>query len=175
MEPKEYTRLLIQMLLLPLLALSILAAGLAYSLQRVQKSAAWVDHSDQVIAHANRLLGLIVDEETGVRGTMPSGGVIRLVIRQVTDLQDETKAGIRITVADNGNGIPQHVQEHVFEPFFTTKQDTGTGLGLWVSKELIEKQGGRLRVHSSISGTSTGTVFSIYLPSNLSEEMRTGK
>lgn len=64
MEPKEYTRLLIQMLLLPLLALSILAAGLAYSLQRVQKSAAWVDHSDQVIAHANRLLGLIVDEET---------------------------------------------------------------------------------------------------------------
>lgn len=104
LEPKEYTRLLIQMLLLPLLALSILAAGLAYSLQRVQKSAAWVDHSDQVIAHANRLLGLIVDEET-------------------------------------------------------------------VSKELIEKQGGRLRVHSSISGTSTGTVFFIYLPSNLSEEM----
>lgn len=95
---------------------------------------------------------------------MPNGGVIRLVARRVTSLRDSRQSGVRITVADNGPGIPPPVLQHIFEPFFTTKQDTGTGLGLWVSKELIEKHGGSLRVHSSISGAITGTVFSIYLP-----------
>ena len=95
---------------------------------------------------------------------MSNGGVIRLVVRRVTDLKDSAKAGVRITVADTGSGIPQHVLPHVFEPFFTTKVDTGTGLGLWVSKELIEKQGGRLRMRSSALGPRTGTTFSIYLP-----------
>lgn len=95
---------------------------------------------------------------------MPKGGIIRLVVRQAKDLKDETKRGIRITVADNGSGIPRSILQHVFEPFFTTKMDTGTGLGLWVSKELIEKQGGHLRVHSSTKGGVSGTVFSIYIP-----------
>lgn len=95
---------------------------------------------------------------------MPNGGIIRLAVRQVTDLKDNTKTGVRITVADTGSGIPAHILNHVFEPFFTTKADTGTGLGLWVSKELVEKQDGHLRVRSSILGTLTGTVFSIYIP-----------
>lgn len=95
---------------------------------------------------------------------MSKGGVIRLVVREVTDLKDSTKTGVRITVADTGSGIPPHILIHVFEPFFTTKLDTGTGLGLWVSKELIEKQCGRLRVRSSSTGRQKGTAFSIYLP-----------
>ncbi len=95
---------------------------------------------------------------------MPEGGVIRLVVRQATDLKDDAKTGVRITVADTGSGIPPHILERVFEPFFTTKVDTGTGLGLWVSKELIEKQGGRLRVRSSAAGSLTGTAFSIFIP-----------
>ncbi|MEO7004012.1 MAG: CHASE3 domain-containing protein [Acidobacteriaceae bacterium] len=95
---------------------------------------------------------------------MSKGGAIRLVVREVTDLKDSTKTGVRITVADTGCGIPPHILTHVFEPFFTTKLDTGTGLGLWVSKELIEKQCGRLRVRSSSTGRQKGTAFYIYLP-----------
>ncbi len=95
---------------------------------------------------------------------MPEGGVIRLVVRQVTDLKNSAQTGIRITVADTGTGIPPQIMERIFEPFFTTKLDTGTGLGLWVSKELIEKQGGDMRVRSSTSGPRTGTAFSIYIP-----------
>jgi signal transduction histidine kinase len=95
---------------------------------------------------------------------MLQGGVVRLVVRQVTDLKDAAKTGLRITVADTGSGIAPEILDHVFEPFFTTKVDTGTGLGLWVSKELIEKQGGRLRVRSNVSGGLTGTAFSIYIP-----------
>lgn len=100
---------------------------------------------------------------------MPHGGVVRLVVRRVTDLRDSTRSGVRITVADNGHGIPRHLLKHIFEPFFTTKQDTGTGLGLWVSKELIEKHGGSLRVHSSIAGAVIGTAFSMYLPTHSQE------
>ena len=73
-------------------------------------------------------------------------------------------AGVRITVADTGCGINAKNLTHVFEPFFTTKKDTGTGLGLWVSRELIEKHGGRLVVRSNDSGRRTGTVFSLFLP-----------
>ena len=92
------------------------------------------------------------------------GGTIRLVVREATGLKNDYTRGIRITVADNGSGIPPDVLGRVFEPFFTTKIDTGTGLGLWVSKELVEKQGGHLRVRSCNRGKLTGTVFSIYMP-----------
>jgi signal transduction histidine kinase len=72
--------------------------------------------------------------------------------------------GVRIVVADTGCGISPENLDRIFEPFFTTKKDTGTGLGLWVSRELIEKYGGQLSVRSSTAGRRTGTVFSIFLP-----------
>ncbi len=61
-------------------------------------------------------------------------------------------------------GIGPENLNRIFEPFFTTKKDTGTGLGLWVSRELIEKHGGHLGVRSSVAGRRTGTVFSLFLP-----------
>jgi PAS domain S-box-containing protein len=77
--------------------------------------------------------------------------------------------GVRIVVADTGCGIQPENLERIFEPFFTTKKDTGTGLGLWVSRELIEKHGGRLAVRSNVSGRRTGTVFSLFLPASAVE------
>ena len=74
-------------------------------------------------------------------------------------------SGVRVVVADTGPGIPRKNLQSVFEPFFSTKKETGTGLGLWVSRELVEKQGGQLRMRSSDTGRRTGTVFSIFLPS----------
>ncbi len=79
---------------------------------------------------------------------MPNGGTIRLIVREATDPKSPAGKSLRITVADNGTGIAPQVLKRVFEPFFTTKVDTGTGLGLWVSKELVEKQGGHMRVRS---------------------------
>lgn len=72
--------------------------------------------------------------------------------------------GIRITVADTGMGIPRDDLAHIFKPFYTTKKDTGTGLGLWVSSEIVQKHGGSIRVRSRASRGRTGTVFSIFLP-----------
>jgi PAS domain S-box-containing protein len=78
--------------------------------------------------------------------------------------RDPALPGVRVVVADTGCGIGPENLKHIFEPFFTTKKDTGTGLGLWVSRELIEKHGGHLGVRSSINGHCTGTVFSLFLP-----------
>ena len=71
---------------------------------------------------------------------------------------------VRVTVADNGKGIDASSRQHIFEPFFTTKGTIGTGLGLWVSKQIIDKHGGTIRMRSSSDGARRGTVFSIVLP-----------
>jgi PAS domain S-box-containing protein len=94
----------------------------------------------------------------------PRGARIRVETNSAINPRNPGRTGVRISVADTGCGIqPDHI-ESIFEPFFTTKKDTGTGLGLWVSRELVEKHGGSLRVRSSISDAKSGTVFSIFLP-----------
>ena len=71
---------------------------------------------------------------------------------------------IRITVADSGKGIDPSAMNQIFEPFFTTKGAVGTGLGLWVSKQLVEKHDGSIHVRSSTTGAHRGTTFSVVLP-----------
>jgi PAS domain S-box-containing protein len=93
-----------------------------------------------------------------------SGSTIRIEANSAIDPRDLTRPGVRITIADTGLGIPPEHLENIFEPFFTTKKDTGTGLGLWVSRELVEKHGGSLRVRSRTSHPLCGTLFSIFLP-----------
>ena len=51
-----------------------------------------------------------------------------------------------------------------FESFYTTKQDVGTGLELWVSREIVQKHGGNITLRSSVAAGHSGTVFSIFLP-----------
>ena len=74
---------------------------------------------------------------------------------------------VRFTIADTGVGIEPASREKVFEPFFTTKQSLGTGLGLWVTKELALKQQATIRLRSRVG---EGTVFCLYFPG----ERRTG-
>jgi len=71
--------------------------------------------------------------------------------------------GMRMTIADTGVGIAEEDKARLFAPFFTTKKDVGTGLGLWITRDLLEKKGGHIRVRSRDSNPS-GTVMSIYLP-----------
>ena len=71
---------------------------------------------------------------------------------------------IRVTIADNGKGVPESIRRRIFEPFFSTKGAVGTGLGLWVSQQIIEKHGGTIRVRSSSDGLRRGTTFSVELP-----------
>jgi PAS domain S-box-containing protein len=93
-----------------------------------------------------------------------SGNAVCVRVRAARNPRDLALEGIRVSVADTGSGIASENLNRIFEPFFTTKKDTGTGLGLWVSRELIEKHGGYLDVRSATTGRRTGTVFTMFLP-----------
>ena len=79
------------------------------------------------------------------------------------------ECGLRLSIADTGCGIRSENLQKIFEPFYTTKLDVGTGLGLWLSKNLVQKNGGRLRVRSRTSGVARGTVFSVFWPAKSKE------
>ncbi len=90
-----------------------------------------------------------------------AGGKIRLRVTRVTALDGERTKGLRVAVADTGQGIPAEVRGKIFEPFMTTKDATGTGLGLWVSAGIVQKHGGRITLRSKLG---VGTVFHVFLP-----------
>ena len=71
---------------------------------------------------------------------------------------------VEIIVTDNGIGISAAGLARVFEPFFTTKKDVGTGLGLWVVKQIVEGSKGRVSIESSIDSENHGTSVKLYLP-----------
>ena len=70
---------------------------------------------------------------------------------------------VQLKIEDNGPGIPKEIEDRIFEPFFTTKQDVGTGLGLWVTKEIIERHNGSIHAGARLDG-SPGAAFTIVLP-----------
>jgi signal transduction histidine kinase len=71
---------------------------------------------------------------------------------------------LRLTIADTGSGIPPALLPSIFEPFVTTKGETGTGLGLWVTGEIIRRNGWTIRVRSRSGTPHSGTAFSIVMP-----------
>jgi len=95
-----------------------------------------------------------------------AGGSIWLRAQKTKNWTNGQEEGIRITLADNGIGMSAEVQKRVFAPFFTTKTDVGTGIGLWITKCLIEQRGGYVHFRSR-QGESSGTVMSFFLPSGL--------
>ena len=90
-------------------------------------------------------------------------GVIELRISRSTCVISN-RPRVRVTVADNGHGIEAATLKRIFEPLFTTKGPTGTGLGLWVASQIVEKHGGSIRVRSRTADGKQGTVFSVVLP-----------
>jgi PAS domain S-box-containing protein len=97
-----------------------------------------------------------------VDAMLGTGGRLELRTRDATH-RGSGAAGIRVTVADTGSGIDPSVRARVFDAFFTTKPHTGTGLGLWVSREILRKHGAQLYIKSR-TGVPGGTVFSVFLP-----------
>jgi PAS domain S-box-containing protein len=92
-----------------------------------------------------------------------NGGRLLLRSREATDWPT-ARRGMVLTIGDTGSGIPSAAQARIFDAFFTTKGIGGTGLGLWVSKEIVDRHAGRLRFRSSQRPGASGTVFSLFLP-----------
>ncbi len=91
----------------------------------------------------------------------PDGGRLRV---RVSSCMRRGFHYARLTVADTGSGIPSEIRQNLFAQFFTTKGSRGTGLGLWLTRDIVLRNGGRLRFHSRTTAPS-GTVFTVYLPS----------
>ena len=98
----------------------------------------------------------------------PGGGRLKVRARRSRDWVHPQYEGVRITIGDTGSGMTEEVRNRLFEAFFTTKGATGTGLGLWVSHEIILKHHGiiHLRSRAASEGGASGTVFQIFFPDN---------
>jgi signal transduction histidine kinase len=95
---------------------------------------------------------------------MPNGGRLLLHVFESSLRYDPERKGVRVTVLDNGSGIPPGVRKNLFAPFYTTKGESGTGLGLWVTRGIIEKHEGTIHFISTVRRGRSGTAFSVFLP-----------
>ncbi len=89
---------------------------------------------------------------------MSSGGELTVKTSFIKD-----KDAVEISISDTGNGIAPEFLDHIFDPFFSTKEDSGTGLGLWVSYGIVKKHKGRIKVKSTVG---QGTTFTIIMPTS---------
>jgi two-component system, chemotaxis family, CheB/CheR fusion protein len=95
---------------------------------------------------------------------MGPGGTLTVRTSTSRNWRSPGVRGIRITMTDTGYGIARELRPMIFEPFFTTKGIKGTGLGLWVSRGIIQRYGGSIRMYSRTNAGNSGTAFSIFLP-----------
>jgi len=110
-----------------------------------------------VEAYTREILQVVSNLIVNALDAIPENGTVHLRVRK-------SGGRVRIVVADNGQGIPKENAALIFQPFFTTKEGRGTGLGLCVSKRIIDHHKGTIRVRSSVRPGRSGTAFQISLP-----------
>lgn len=124
-----------------------------------------------VMANATQISRLLLNLATNsVQAMQNRGGSLHISLHPLC-LKENREPGavdlapgdyVRLTVADNGSGIPPDVQPRVFDPYFTTREsDGGTGMGLSVVMGIVNSHGGHIDM---VSTPSLGTTFHIYLP-----------
>jgi signal transduction histidine kinase len=114
------------------------------------KDATLTVRTGQILQVISNLVGNALD-------ALPQDGTLAIRVRKRAD-------HISLIVADNGHGISPDNLGRLFQPFFTTKNDQGNGLGLALSKKIIERHGGCIRVRSSVHPGKPGTTFFVGLP-----------
>jgi signal transduction histidine kinase len=91
-------------------------------------------------------------------------GTLKIRVSNRRELRNGARHGVRLTIADTGSGITPEIMTRLFDPFVSTKGDTRTGLGLWMSSEIVRRHGGTIQVKSKVPPPFGGTVFSVFLP-----------
>jgi signal transduction histidine kinase len=121
-----------------------------------------VDPSLQITARSGELNQVLSNLMTNAMDACDSGG--RIQIKAQAAITASGEPGVEISVTDDGTGIRPEDIARVFEPFFTTKKDVGTGLGLWVVKQIVEGGSGNVRIESSTDPDQHGTTVTLSLP-----------
>ena len=122
-----------------------------------------LDEKIEIKASSGEIRQVVSNLVSNAIDALPSEGRLSVSVHSARHPRHAIE-GVRITVADNGTGIAPDVRGKIFEAFFTTKRDVGTGLGLWVTRSLVEKHGGNLRVRTSTDLKHHGTAFSVFFP-----------
>jgi signal transduction histidine kinase/DNA-binding NarL/FixJ family response regulator len=112
-----------------------------------------------VLCHPGEIQQVFTNLMSNALDAVSRHGRMVVAVRPATD--KAMRKGVAVTVADDGCGMDRAMLERLFHPFATTKGEAGTGLGLWVSKGIVDKHGGRISVRSKVD---CGTVFRIFLP-----------
>ncbi len=117
-----------------------------------------VDTLPAIYIDEHQFQQVLVNMMINATQSMSSGGELTIKTSFIKD-----KDTVEISIADTGNGIAPEFLDHIFDPFFSTKEDSGTGLGLWVSYGIVKKHKGRIKVKSTVG---QGTIFTITLPTS---------
>jgi len=112
-----------------------------------------------VLCHPGEIQQVFTNLVSNALDALPEKGRLAVVVRPARDRSG--REGVAVTVADSGTGMDQHMFARLFHPFITTKGEAGTGLGLWVSKGILDEHGARVAVRSK---PGFGTVFRIFFP-----------
>ena len=115
-------------------------------------------HRDPFYSTRDDLMQVFVNLISNSVEAMPHGGLIKIIVSQ------RAQDGIEISMHDTGSGIAPEDLRRVFEPFFTTKGQLGTGIGLWVARELVEKHGGSVSITSETEAPRNGTTVAVFFP-----------
>ena len=123
--------------------------------------------ANQLRANSGEIRQVFVNLISNALDAMGDTGLLRIDVRPSRSWEHPEVAGVRVTICDTGSGIPREMLQRIFEPFVSTKESNGTGLGLWISKEIVHRHGGTLRVRSAVSGRRQGTAMSVFLPGEI--------
>jgi PAS domain S-box-containing protein len=117
-------------------------------------------HSGEIIQVFSNVISNAVD-------AMPKGGKLSISVNH----RQDRGMGLEIIVSDTGHGIHRDHLPRVFEPFYTTKGNLGTGIGLWVARQLVERHDGQISISSSTQQGESGTIVTVFLPYEAKEQM----
>jgi PAS domain S-box-containing protein len=120
-----------------------------------------------VVAFPVELRQIFINLTANALQAMPEGGTLRVSLRSSSQWSGNgVRSGIRVSVTDTGLGIPDKHRHKIFEPFFTTKAEKGTGLGLWVSRGIVQKLDGTIRFRCAKWQGHTLTSFAVFIPTD---------
>jgi signal transduction histidine kinase len=119
--------------------------------------------TEELHCHEGELRQIVLNLVGNAVDAMKHGGSLHLRCHNSTDWHTGER-GVRIAIADTGTGMDEATLTRIFEPFFSTKGIGGTGLGLWVTQDLVGKNKGKISVRSSNRSERHGTVFNLFFP-----------
>jgi two-component system CheB/CheR fusion protein len=122
------------------------------------------EHEVSILCMPGEVQQIVANLVTNAIDAMPRSGRLIIRLRPSRDWRDLKTPGMRVTFFDSGVGMDNATLLRIFEPFFTTKAETGTGLGMWVVAQLVERHHGSVRVWSTRRPDQSATAISLFLP-----------